>query len=55
MCCNGVLCWKSRRVVDMIVSLRNFDVVYTPLDLRRLSSRGIIVLRGGCSLSWWGG
>ena len=23
----GVVCWKSRRVVDMMVSFRNFDVV----------------------------
>ena len=48
---NGVACWKSRRVVDMIASLRNFDALYTTADLRRLSSRGVIELRGGYLLN----
>ena len=55
MCRKGVSCWNNRRVDDMMVSLRNFDVVYTPVGLRRVSSRGVIVLRGGILLSWWGG
>ena len=39
----------------MIASLRNFVVVYIVAGLRRLSSHGVIELRGGCALSWWGG
>ena len=39
----------------MIVSLRNFDVVYTPVGWSLFNSRGVIALRGGISLSWCGG